>query len=120
MTYLINVNRSQDSGVLTFTGANKTITTKCYWNKDKKIPAKTYKDCSATRMSRKKNSKGDPREAVFIPGVPGFSGIFIHMGKVPYQKWSDGCIVIDEAKMIEIYNLITPKDGRNVTVTVTG
>lgn len=120
MSYQINVKRSKEDGILTFTGANKTITTKCYWNKDKKIPAKTYKDCSATTMARKKNSKGNPREAVFIPNVAGFSGIFIHMGKVPYQKWSDGCIVIDESKMIEIYNLITPKNGHNVTVTVTG
>ncbi len=40
------------------------------------------------------------------------------MGKPPYQKWSDGCIVIEESKMIEIYNAISPKDGHNVIVAI--
>ena len=52
--------------------------------------------------------------------VAGYSGIFIHMGKAPFENWSDGCIVIEEAKMIDIYNAITPKDGKNVTVTISG
>jgi len=108
------------SGTLTFTGKGKTITTSCYWDQQKKIPAGTYTGCSATTMARKKNSKGQPREAVFIPSVPGFSGIFIHMGKPPYENWSDGCVVIEEGKIIEIYNAISPKDGKNVTVQITG
>jgi len=76
-------------------------------------------NCSATTMARKKYSKGQPREAIFIPNAPGFSEILIHMGKPPYEKWSDGCIVIDEARMIEIYKAVTPKDGHNVKVIIT-
>lgn len=120
MTYKITVIRGDKKGVLTFKSGDKTITSDCYWNESKKIPARTYEECSATTMARKKNSKGKPREAVFIPNVPGFSGIFIHLGKVPYEKWSDGCIVIPENKIIEIYNAIKPKDGKNVTVSVSG
>ena len=108
-------------GDLTLTGGGgKTITAKCYWNTKKKIPAGTYSGCSATTMSKKKNSKGKSREAVFIPNVKGFTEIFIHMGKVPHEIWSDGCIVVDESKIIEIYNAITPKNGHNVKVVITG
>lgn len=42
------------------------------------------------------------------------------MGKPPYEKWSDGCIVIEESKIIEIYNAITPKNGHNVTAVING
>lgn len=120
MSYKINIKRLSTKGTLTFKGLNKSITTDCYWNQSKKIPAGTYSSCSATTMARKKNSNGKPREAVFIPDVKGFSGIFIHMGKPPYEKWSDGCIVIDENKIIEIYNSINPKDAHNVEVTISG
>jgi len=120
MSYSINIKRIAKDGELTFTAPGKTITTKCYWNAQKKIPAGTYAGCSATTMARKKNSKGQPREAIFIPNVKGFTGIFIHMGKPPYEQWSDGCVVIDENKMIEIYNAISPKDGHNVNVVITG
>lgn len=120
MSYTITVKRMIKNGDLTFTGKGKSITTKCYWNTNKKIPAGTYFGCSATTMSRKKNSKGMPREAIFIPSIKGYSEIFIHMGKVPYETWSDGCIVIDEAKIIEIYNAIIPKNGHNIKVVITG
>lgn len=120
MNYTISVKRSIKDGNLEFTGGGKTITAKCYWNATKKIPSGTYVGCSATTMARKKNSKGLPREAVFIPNVKGFSEIFIHMGKPPYQQWSDGCIVIDESKIIEIYGAIRPKNGHNVKVVITG
>lgn len=120
MVYKITIKRSAKDGTLTFTAPGKNITTKCYWNLTKKIPAGTYSNCSATTMARKKNSKGKPREAIFLPSVPGFSQIFIHMGKPPYTNWSDGCIVIDEAKIIEIYNAISPENGHNVTVVING
>lgn len=120
MSYTITVKRMVKDGSLTFTGGGKTITTKCYWNTKKKIPVGTYLGCSATTMSRKKNSKNMPREAIFIPNVKGFTEIFIHMGKAPYEKWSDGCLVIEESKIIEIYNAITPKNGRNVKVIIIG
>ncbi len=118
--YKITIKRLAKNGTLTFTSAGKIITTQCYWNATKKIPAGTYMSCSATTMTRKKNSKGMPREAVFLPNVAGFSEIFIHMGKPPYEKWSDGCIVIDEDKIIKIHNAITPKNGHNVTVVING
>jgi hypothetical protein len=120
LNYSIKATRSVKDGVLTFTGDGKIITTKCYWDTAKKIPAGTYTGCSATTMARKRNSKGTPREAIFIPNVKGYSEIFIHMGKFPYERWSDGCIVIDESKIIEIYGSITPKNGHNVTVMTTG
>lgn len=120
MSYTITVKRMMKDGDLTFTGGGKNITTKCYWNTTKRIPAGTYLGCSATTMSRNKNSKGLPREAVFIPNVKGFSEIFIHMGKAPYEIWSDGCIVIDEPKIIKIYNAISPKNGHNVKIIITG
>jgi len=118
--YKITVTRGDEDGTLTFNGGGKMISTTCYWNADKKIPAGTYANCSATTMSRKKNSKGNPREAVFLPNVVGFSGIFIHMGKPPYAQWSDGCIVIEESKIVDIYKAITPKNGHNVTVVISG
>lgn len=71
-------------------------------------------------MNRKKNSKGLPREAIFLPDVVGFSQIFVHMGKPPYEIWSDGCVVIEESKMLEIYNAITPKNGKNIKVIIGG
>ena len=120
MSYTITVNRRTKEGDLVFSGGGKIITTKCYWNILKKIPAGTYLGCSATTMSRKKNSIGRPREAIFIPKVKGYSEIFIHMGKEPYANWSDGCVVINEVKMLEIYNAISPKNGRNVKVVITG
>ncbi|VAX05472.1 hypothetical protein MNBD_GAMMA26-1573 [hydrothermal vent metagenome] len=118
--YNIDVKRLVKDGTLTYTSSTKNISTKCYWDQAKKIPADTYGGCSATTMTRKKNSKGQPREAIFIPNVKGFSGIFIHMGKPPYESWSDGCIVIDEDKMLEIYDDISPKDGKNVKVVISG
>ncbi len=118
--YKITIKRGVKDGALVFNSPGKIITAKCYWDLTKKIPAGTYLNCSATTMSRKKNSKGKPREAVFLPGVIGFSEIFIHMGKPPYERWSEGCIVIDENKILEIYNAISPKNGHNVTVVVNG
>lgn len=118
--YKITITRMAKEGILTFSAPGKTINTKCYWNLTKKIPAGTYLKCSATTMARKKNSKGTAREAIFLPSVAGFSEIFIHMGKAPFEKWSDGCVVIEEDKLIEIYNAITPKNGHNVTVVING
>lgn len=120
MNYTITVKRSLKTGSLEFTDGTNTISATCYWNTAKKIPAGTYSGCSATTMTSKKNSKGQPREAVFIPNVTGYSEIFIHMGKPPYEKWSDGCIVIEEPEMIKIYKAITPKNAHNVKVVISG
>ena len=114
-TYTITVVRGKNSGTLSYSGGISLETT-CWWNKAKKIPAGTYSGCSATTMQTKKNSLGQPREAVFLPNVKGFTGIFVHMGNSP--AWSDGCIVIVEPQMLKIYADIVPKNGKNVTVIV--
>ena len=69
-------------------------------------------------MTTKSNSKGEAREGIFIPNVRGYNGIFVHMGSS--AAWSDGCIVIEEPEMLRLWNDISPKDGRNVTIVVMG
>jgi hypothetical protein len=113
--YKITVTRGKSSGKLTYSGGI-SFTCKCWWDLAKKIPAATYAGCSATTMTTKKNSKGQPREAIFIPNVKGFKGIFIHMGTSP--NWSDGCVVISEPYLLKIYNDVHPKNKANVTVAV--
>jgi hypothetical protein len=107
--YTIQVKRGKATGTLTYNGSI-SVTTKCWWDLAKKIPAADYGGCSKTFMHTKK------RRAIFIPDVPGFKGIFIHKGTS--ASWSDGCIVIDETQMLKIWNDIKPEDGRNVTVEV--
>ena len=82
----------------------------CWWDLLKVIPAGTYTGCSATIMHKKR------LRGIFIPNVPGYIGIFIHVGGGPDA--SDGCIVCHKAYIDKIWNDIHPKDGRNVTVTV--
>jgi hypothetical protein len=117
MLYTIYVDRGQNEGTLRFDGGGVHVSTTCWWNFAKRIPEGTYSGCSATTMATKKNSIGKPREAVTFPCVPGFSGIFIHKGTSD-PIWSDGCIVIREKELLKIYDHITPKNGRNVTVVV--
>ncbi|MCG6969147.1 MAG: DUF5675 family protein [Gammaproteobacteria bacterium] len=119
MNYTINVSRGLATGTLSFTSGQTKVNTTCYWDTNRKIPAGTYEKCSATTMSHKKNSLGNPREAVYIPDVKGYSGIFIHMGKNPFENWSDGCIVIAENEMLKLYNAISPKNSHNVKVVIT-
>lgn len=115
--YTISVKRGARDGELTFVHGTLVISTTCWWEASNKIPAGTYSGCSATTMATKRNSANGAREGVFIPGVPGHSQIFIHMGTGP--AWSDGCIVIDESEMLRIYGAITPKNAQNVTVEIT-
>jgi len=114
--YNISVQRKGQHGDLTFTHGTLVVSTTCWWDASNKIPAGTYNNCSATTMATKRNSTGGAREGVFIPGVPGHSQIFVHMGTGP--AWSDGCIVIDEPEMLKIFNAITPKNAQNVTVEI--
>ena len=109
MDYTIQVKRGKADGTLTYTGSI-SLSTKCWWDLVKKIPKGEYPGCSKTMMHKKK------RKAIFIPDVPGFSGIFIHKGNS--ANWSDGCIVIVESEMLKIWNDIMPENGQNVTVEV--
>ena len=112
--YNIEITRDALYGTLRFT--NMSLICRCWWDVQKKIPAGTYRNCSATTMANKRNSKGAPRESIFIPGVIGYSGVFIYMGTGP--SWSDGCIVVEEDNMLKIYRKIIPKDGQNVTISI--
>ena len=116
--YEIKVERRRNEGTLTYSNGGVSVNTSCWWDPAVKIPALTYSGCSATHMTRKLNSRGELREGIYIPGVPGRSGIFIHMGT--NAGWSDGCIVIIESELLRIWNDITPHNGENVTVTVRG
>lgn len=115
MSYTIDVARGKTEGTLTYQGSI-SVTTTCWWDLQRRIPAGEYPFCSKTRMATKKNSVGGKREAIFIPDVKGYRGIFIHKGN--NAKWSDGCVVIVEDEMLKIWRDITPADGRNVTVTI--
>lgn len=115
-SFTIKITRQTAEGQLVFSHNSLVVDTPCWWDLSNKIPAGTYRSCSATTMATKQNSTGGPREAVYIPGVPGHSQIFIHMGNS--AAWSDGCIVIEEAAMLKIYNAINPKNGHNVTVEI--
>lgn len=123
-TYVINVIRNTDrEGTLDYRG---TIVhhAKCWWNPDKRIKAQTYDGCSATFMAKAHASdKVTKRHGIYLNGVDGFQGIFIHYGTnltnlASLQQWSQGCIVLEEADVLTIWNDIRPKDGRNVTVQV--
>lgn len=116
-SFLVQIQRGKAEGVLQFQHNTLVVNTTCWWDLNNKIPAGTYRGCSATTMASKKNTAGGAREAIFIPGVPGHSQIFIHMGS--NAAWSDGCVVIEEPEMLKIYNAITPKNGHNVTVEIT-
>jgi hypothetical protein len=110
-SYTIEVERGEKEGTLKCKEAG--VNTKCWWeldNKKGRIPAGTYNGCSATQMATKKHN------AVFIPNVKGWKGIFIHLGSGPQA--SDGCIVIKSAEMEKLYDAIEPKDGKNVVVKV--
>ena len=110
-SYTIEVKRGEKDGKLTCSAAK--VSTTCWWdlkNKKGRIPAGTYKSCSATEMSTKKH------KSVFIPKVSGWREIFIHPGSGPGA--SAGCIVIKTAEMEKLYDAIDPKNGKNVTVKI--
>ncbi len=98
------------------------IETTCWWDAKNRIPGGTYADCSKTRMATKTDSvTGEARPGIFLPSAvapdTGKATIFIHEGKDP--SWSDGCLVIERAQMMRLWNAIQPADARNVTVEVT-
>lgn len=121
-TYSIDVKRtSKDQGRLVFEAGSVRVDTDCWWAADKKIAGGIYGDCSKTRMATKKDSvTNENRPAIFLPSAvapdTGSNSIFIHEGNDP--SWSDGCIVLQRAQMMRIWNAISPENARNVTVTI--
>lgn len=129
MSYTITVVRGETSGTLSFKSGGVNVVTTCWWDPDVKIEAGTYEACSASWMAKRRDGRTKcpwknneiRREGIFLGrGVPvngrTSNEIFIHKGT--NASWSDGCIVAAEEKVWQIWNAITPKDGRNVTVIV--
>lgn len=113
------VRRAVNEGTLTFSGKT-SFSCNCWWDPKDRVPAGTYSGCSATTMPQKKNSTGGPREGIYIP-VPKRTGIFIHYWPGPgadVAKWSDGCTLVLESDMLRMCGDISPRNGRNVTVTI--
>ncbi len=122
MAYKIVVVRShKNKGKLTYTGGTKDVTCDCWWDPDDQISAGTYTKCSKTHLTNKTNSKGNPREGIYFPSVAGRNGIFIHYWpgeQADLSKWSDGCVCVLEKDMLEIWDDISPANGKNVTIEV--
>ncbi|MCP4385543.1 MAG: L,D-transpeptidase family protein [Hyphomicrobiales bacterium] len=120
--YTVTVTRTgDDTGKLEFSSGSVSLNETCYWDPGVKIASGTYVKCSKTRMKSKKDSvTGELRPGIYLPDavVPGTDNhsIFIHEGKNP--SWSDGCVVLDRERMMEMWNEITPSDGMNVTVKI--
>ena len=109
--YSINVQLlGRNEGTLTYKG-KINVKTVCWFHPTKRIASRRYGGCSATKMT----SRG--YLGIYIPNVPGMSGIFIHKG-TSNPVWTQGCIVIPSNTMEKIWKDITPKDAKNVTVTV--
>lgn len=111
----------RDEGRLDFSGGGIEVSTTCWWNPDRRIAARTYLECSKTRMATRTDSvTGERRPGIFLPTAvapdTGQSTIFIHEGK--NASWSDGCIVINRDEMMRLWNAISPEDARNVTIEV--
>ena len=112
-TYQINIERHSDTeGSLTLLVDGKpTVESKCWWDPQKRIEAKTYTACSTTRMDSKEH------KSVFLPDEQtGMTGIFIHPGT--RSEDSDGCIVVPPAKMDAIFAAVSTPNQKNVMVVV--
>ena len=112
----ITIHRTQvGKGRLKYSNGT-SIEADCWWDSSEPIPGKVYRACSATHMASKKNSAGQPREAIFIPQVPGRQGIFIHYWSgesANLSAWSDGCIVVREHVIKKIWHQIKKQSGLN-------
>lgn len=121
-SYTVTITRTgNDTGTLQFSSGGVNLNEICYWDPAVKITAGTYTQCSKTRMQTKRDSvTGELRPGIYLPTAiapdTGNYSIFIHEGKD--ASWSDGCIVLDRSRMMEMWNEISPKDGRNLSVRV--
>jgi len=122
--YTINISRSGNTGMLSFSHGSINVSTICWWDVNVKIDAGTYTGF-ATRMANKNDGfTGTKREGIWLGiNVPFNNGtntsneFFIHKGTSP--SWSDGCIVIFESSLIKVWSSINPKDTANVTINIT-
>lgn len=123
MAYTINVLRNGSSGTLTFKSGSVNISETCWWDKEVVIDAGTYTGY-ATRMANKDDgTDGGKREGIWLGTNVPYNGdgstansFFIHKGTGP--SWSDGCIVMDSAKVYQMWSEISPKETGNVTVVI--
>lgn len=121
-TWRIEVRRDRpDSGTLSFSGNGLGLVTTCWWAADKRIAAGVYTQASKTRMASKPDSvTGERRPAIFLPTAlapdTGNATIFIHEGKDP--SWSDGCLVIERDRMLQLWHALPAMDAHDITVEV--
>ncbi|MBT0957283.1 hypothetical protein IV417_07795 [Alphaproteobacteria bacterium KMM 3653] len=122
-SYLIDVLRKENDGILTFTGGGVNVSTTCWWDPNMVINAGKYA-AYATRMSNKDDGvNGAKREGIWLgrgvkynKGANSGNGAFIHKGTGP--SWSDGCIIVVESELLAIWNAIQPKETANIEVTI--
>lgn len=118
-TYELTVYRGTtpketDQGTLVFKKRKdgalaQVFRTTCWWAKDNVIPSGRY-GAVKTRMASKPDSepKDKPKEqrprrpGLLLKDVPGHEEIFVHEGKD--ASWSEGCIVIARARLMEIFD----------------
>jgi hypothetical protein len=107
-------DQATETGKLTFSDAQGTITATCWWDKGNRVDAGTYPNCSKTTMDKLKIP------AIYVAGAKsktsGGNTIFIHRGAGPEN--SDGCFAVESNKMEQILGRITPSNGANVTVVI--
>ena len=108
-TFTITIKRGAGTEGKLSCAEAKLTDAPCFWKASKRIPAGTYSGGSATVME----TKG--YQAVEIPNVTGFKGIFIHQGSSP--GFSDGCIVTPKENIVTLWKTI-PKDQHNITIIV--
>jgi hypothetical protein len=110
-TYTITITKtSATRGVLEFYEGGLYISETCYFTNNPLQKGQTYSGY-ITHMSTKPDSAypDQLRPGIYIP-FPNRE-IFIHEGKD--ESWSSGCIVIDRARMMEIWNYIHNDNPRN-------
>lgn len=116
-TYSILISRQAapaEEGLLEFADGGLKITAKCWWDKNNRIDADVYLNCSKTYMAT------SLLEGIYLPDakskVTGLHEIFLHRGSSPDN--SLGCIAVNESDFNTLWNHISPLNGRNVTVTI--
>ncbi len=101
-------------GTLKFSHEGTTIEAPCWWDKDNRIDAGTYLQCSKAFMT----TSGLP--AIYLPDAiskaTGAKTIFIHRGESELN--SLGCFAVKTSQFEVLWPLLQPMNGRNITVTI--